>query len=70
MVLTAYGKPPPAEPDTRTREDKLVTMLSVIGDLTYPDGCNMDEPAPGEHVPRRIFVRELVQQAKALLGAY
>ena len=52
--------------------DQLVTILSVIGDATYnPDGsaADMNSQMPNQQVARIVFVRELVQNGKALLGA-
>ncbi|MBV9120507.1 MAG: hypothetical protein JOZ39_07345 [Chloroflexi bacterium] len=51
-----------ANPPALSRDAQLVTMLSVVGDLTYPDGQAIDDS-------RRIRIRQLVQAAKALLGA-
>ena len=67
--LKTYGKE--GSVVDKSVEDQLVTILSVIGDQTYPDGSNMDEQASGQPagVSHRVFQRELVQQGKALLGA-
>ena len=60
--------PPPTD---WSREAAIVTMLSVIGENTYPDGSNLDTQAEGqpEGVTKRVFIRQLVQQGKALFGA-
>lgn len=67
--LKQYGKQGVIVPTTI--DEQLVTILSVIGDATYPDASNIDEQMPNQPdgVSKRIFIRELVQQAKALLGA-
>lgn len=49
-------------PPPLTREAQLVTILSVIGDSTYPD----DQPISDG---QRQKIRQLVQAGKALLGA-
>ncbi len=69
--LRSLGMASPTQASTPAPSvtDQVVTILSVIGDMTYPDGVNMDEQAPNQSVPRRIFQRQLVQHAKALLGA-
>lgn len=65
--LKEYGKM--GTPVSQNVSDQLVTILSVIGDNTYPDGSDMDAQADGQPVSHRVFIRELVQQGKALLGA-
>lgn len=62
------GEPAPV---LLTRDDQLVTIASVIGDQTYPDGVNMWSQAPGQApgITRAYFQRLLVQHQKALLGA-
>ena len=67
--LKQYGKQGVIVPTTI--DEQLVTILSVIGDATYPDASNIDDQMPNQPdgVSKRIFIRELVQQAKALLGA-
>lgn len=73
-ALRSYGMPEPSygpnnSPVPPTVNDQVVTILSVIGDMTYPDGVDMDAPAPNQPVSRRVFQRQLVQHGKALLGA-
>lgn len=64
--LKALGTPSSLK---TTVNDQLVTILSVIGDNTYPDGSSIDDLAKDQTVSKRIFIRELVQHGKALLGA-
>jgi hypothetical protein len=49
-------------PPPLTREAQLVTILSVIGDSTYPDRRPVSDA-------QRQKIRQLVQAGKALLGA-
>lgn len=55
--VRAYRAGAASAPPAASRDDQLVTMLSVIGDVTYKEPVNL------------IQIRVLVQQAKALLGA-
>lgn len=66
--LLAYGKPGyPAAPALTTPQ-QLVTIDSVIGDNTYPDGSDMYALADNQPVSRVTFIRQLIQHAKLLPG--
>lgn len=65
LDLVALGKAGGAAPPLGPRQ-LAVNADSVIGDMTYPDGVDMDSLAPGQSASRRIFIRELVQYIKTL----
>lgn len=70
--LNSLGMPAPdqpAQPAPPTVDDQVITIASVIGDMTYPDDAQWDALAPNQPVSRRIFQRQLVQHVKLLKGA-
>lgn len=67
--LHGYGKPGATPQQAPVSVgSQIVTIDSVIGDNTYPDGSDMDALAPNQPVSHRVFIRQLVQYAKTLPG--
>lgn len=67
MTATA----PTGRPTDVSREAVMITRVSVMGDMTYPDGVDMYSQAPGQPkgVTRVVFQRELIQAIKKDYGA-